>query len=97
MLPSPRHHPTQCPRLVGCLLQLLVGDREGLVVGECVGSGIRARLQAGELRQTLLGHGQKKRQRKALRAVRKRNSGNWGKFVHNFVQISHSRKYVNLA
>ena len=73
-------HP-QCPRLVGRLLQLMVGDGEGLVVGEGVGSGIGAGLQAGEPGQSLLGHGQKKMQRKALRAVRKRNSGNWGKFV----------------
>ena len=75
-------HP-QCPRLVGRLLQLMVGDGEGLVVGEGVGSGIGAGLQASDLGQSLLGHGQKKMQRKALRAVRKRNSGNWGKFVQN--------------
>ena len=68
-------HP-QCPRLVGCLLQLVVGHREGLVVGEGVSSGIRAGLQGGELGQSLLGHGHKKMQRKALRAVRKRSSGN---------------------
>ena len=41
-------HP-QCPRLVRRLLQLMVGDGEGLVVGEGVGSGVGARLQAGEL------------------------------------------------
>ena len=73
-------HP-QCPRLVGRLLQLVVGDGEGLVVREGVGSGIGAELQAGELGQGLLRHGQKKMQRKALRAVRKRNNGNRGKFV----------------
>ena len=95
---------SQCPRLVGCLLQWVAGDGEGLVVGEGVGSGIGAGLQAGELGQCLLGHGQKKMQRKALRAVRKQNSANWGKFardsyeIHtNFVRISHSRECVNLA
>ena len=75
-------HP-QCPRLVGGLLQLVVGDKEGLVLHQGVGSRIGAGLQECELRQCLLGHGQKKRQRKALRAVRRRNSGNWGKFVPN--------------
>ena len=54
-------HP-QCPRLVGRLLQLVVGDGEGLVLREGVGS----RIGAG-----LLGHGHKKKQRKAFRAVRK--------------------------
>ena len=39
----------QCPQLVSRLLQLMVGDGEGLVVGEGVGSGVGARLQAGEL------------------------------------------------
>ena len=77
----------QCPRLVGRLLQLVVGDWEGLVVGEGVGSGIGAALQAGELGQGLLGHGQKKMRRKALRVVRKRNSGNWGTFVRNWYEI----------
>ena len=62
-------HP-ECPRLVGCLLQLVVGDGEGLIVGEGVGSGIEVGQQAGGLGQGLLGHGQKRRQRKALTAVR---------------------------
>ena len=75
-------HP-QCPRQVRRLLQLMVGDGEGLVVGEGVGCGVGARGQAGELGHSLLGHGQKKMRRKALRAVRKRNSGNEGKFVRN--------------
>ena len=35
-------HP-QCPRLVRRLLQLMVGDREGLVMGEGVGCGVGAR------------------------------------------------------
>ena len=73
-------HP-QCPQLVGRLLHLVVGDGEGLVLRKGVGSRIGAGLQGGELRQRLLGHGEKKRQRKALRAVRKRNSGNWGEFT----------------
>ena len=76
-------HP-QCPRQVGQvgrLLQLVLGDGEGLVLRQSVGSRIGAGLQGGELGQSLLGHGHKKKQRKALRAVRKRNSGNWGKFV----------------
>ena len=92
-------HP-KCLRLVRCLLQLMVGNGEGLVVGEGVGCGVGARGQAGELRHSLLGHCQKRMRRKALRAVRKRNSGNEGKFVRNsyefrtnFVRISHS---VNL-
>ena len=79
-------HP-QCPRLVGRLLQSVAGDGEGLVVGEGVGSGIGAGLQVGELGQVLLGHGRKKMRRKALRAVRKRNSRNWGKFVRNSYQF----------
>ena len=73
----------QCPRQVRRLLQLMVGDGEGLVVGEGVGCGVGARGQAGELGHSLLGHGQKKMRRKALRAVRKRNSGNEGNFVRN--------------
>ena len=79
-------HP-KCPRLVGRLLQLIVGDGEGSVVGEGVGRGIGARLKAGELGQSVPGHGQKKMRRKALRAVRKRNSGNRGKFVPNLYEI----------
>ena len=96
-------HP-QCPQLLGRLLQLVVNDGEGLVVGEGVSSGIGAGSKAGELEQGLLGHCQKKMQKKALRAVKKRNSGNWGKFVRNsyeihtnFVRISQSRESVNLA
>ena len=64
-----------------------MGDGEGLVVGEGVGSGIGAGLQGGKLGQSMLGHGHKKMQRKALRAVRKRNSGNWSKFVRNSYEI----------
>ena len=48
-------HP-QCPRLVRCLLQLMVGNGEGLVVGEGVGCGVGARGQACGLRHSLLGH-----------------------------------------
>ena len=55
-------HP-QCPRQVGRLLQLVVGDEEGLLLREGVGSGIGAGLQGGELGQSLLGHGHKKKQR----------------------------------
>ena len=73
------HH--QCPRLVGRLLHLAVGDGEGLVLRQGVGSRIGAGLQGGEPRQPLLGHGQKKRQGKDLRAVRKRNSGNCGEIT----------------
>ena len=75
-------HP-QCPPLVCRLLQLMVGDGEGLVVGEGVGCGVGARGQGGELGHSLLGYGQKNMRRKALRAVRKRNSGNEGKFARN--------------
>ena len=39
-------HP-QCPRQVRRLLQFVVGDGEGLVVGEGVGCGVGARGQAG--------------------------------------------------
>ena len=73
-------HP-HCPQLVGRLLHLVVGDGEGLVLRQGVGSRFRAELQGGELGQRLLGHGHNKRQIRALRAVRKRNSGNWGKFT----------------
>ena len=65
----------QCPRLVGRLLHLVVGDGEGLVLRRGVGRRIGAGLQGGELRQSLLGHGHKKRQIKALEAVRRRKSG----------------------
>ena len=75
-------HP-QCPRQLRRLLQLMVGDGEGLVVGEGARCGVGARGQTGELGHSLLGHGQKRMRRKALRAVRKRNSGNEGKFVRN--------------
>ena len=76
-------HP-QCPRLVRCLLQLMVGDGEGLVVGEGVGCGVGARGQACELGHSLLG---KEKNAKALRAVTKRKSGNEGKFVRNSYEI----------
>ena len=56
MLPSPQHHPPQCPQLVRRLLQLMVDDGEGLVMGEGVGCGVGARGQDGELRHSLLGH-----------------------------------------
>ena len=93
-------HP-QCPRLVRRLLQLMVGDGEGLVMGEGVGCGVGARGQAGELRQSMLGRCQKRMRTKALTAVRKRNSGTDGKFVRNpyeiranFVRIR--RKFVRI-
>ena len=56
-------HP-QCPRLVRRLLQLMVGDGEGLVVGEGVACGVGARGQAGELGHSLLGHDSKRRMRR---------------------------------
>ena len=65
----------------------MVGDGEGLVLGQGVGCGVGAQGQAGELGHSLLGHGQKKMRRKALRAVRKQNSGNEGKFVPNSYKI----------
>ena len=46
----------QCPRLVPCLLQLMVGNGEALVVGEGVGCGVGARGQACELRHSRLQH-----------------------------------------
>ena len=55
-------HP-QCPRQVRRLLQLMVGDGEGLVVGEGVGCGVGARGQASELGHSLLGHYQKRMRR----------------------------------
>ena len=56
-------HPP-CPRLVRRLLQLMVRDREGLVVGEGVGCGVGARGQACELGHSLLGHDSKRRMRR---------------------------------
>ena len=50
-------HP-YCPRQVRRLLQFMVGDGEGLVVGEGVSCGVWARGQAGELGHSLLGHDQ---------------------------------------
>ena len=41
----------------------MVGDGDGLVVGEGVGYGVGARGQAGQLGHSLLGHGQKKMRR----------------------------------
>ena len=78
----------------------MVGNGEGLVVGEGVGCGVGARGQAGELRHSLLGHCQKRMRRKALRAVRKRNSGNEGKFVRNSYEFRTNFTFcesVNLA
>ena len=46
----------QCLRFVPGLLQLMVGNREGLVVAEGVGCGVGARGQACKLRHGLLGH-----------------------------------------
>ena len=82
----------QCPRQVRRLLPLMVRDGEGLVVGKGVGCGVGARGQAGELGLSLLGHGQKK-MRREFEKMRKRNSGNEGKFV----RISYEFCYVNLA
>ena len=56
-------HP-QCPRPVRRLLQLMVGDGEGLVVGEGVDCGVGARGQAGELGHSLLGNDSKRRMRR---------------------------------
>ena len=42
----------RCPRLAGRLLHLVVGDGEGLVLRQGVGSTIGAGLQGGELRQS---------------------------------------------
>ena len=53
----------QCPRLVRRLLQLMVGDGEGLLMGEGVGCGVGARGRAGELGQSLMGHCQKRMRR----------------------------------
>ena len=63
MLPAHNIIHPQCPRPVRRLLQLMVGDGEGLVVGEGVGCGVGARGQVGELGHSLLGHGQKKMRR----------------------------------
>ena len=52
-------HP-QCPRQVRRLLQLMVGNGEGLAVGEGVSCEVSARGQAGELGHSLLGHDQKR-------------------------------------
>ena len=52
-------HP-QCPRQVRRLLQLMVGDGEGVLVGEGVGHGVGPRGQAGDLGRSLLGHCQKR-------------------------------------
>ena len=56
-------------------------------MGEGVGCGVGAHGQAGELGHSLLEHGQKKMRRQALRAVRKRSSGNEGKFVRNWYEF----------
>ena len=56
-------------------------------MGEGVGSEIGAGLQAGELGQGVMGHGQTKMQRRALTALRKRDSANWGKFVQNWYEF----------
>ena len=49
----------KCPRLVCRLLHLLVGDGEGLVLRQGVGSSIGAGLQGGKLGHGLLIHGQR--------------------------------------
>ena len=87
MPPSPPHRPPRVPPTGRSPPPIARGRRGGLGSGQVVGSGIGAGLQVGELGQSLLGHGHKKMQRKALRAMRKRNSGNWGKFVRNSYQI----------
>ena len=53
-------HP-QCRRLVGRLLHFVVGDGEGLVLRHGIGNLSGAGVQGGELRQSVLGHGHKKR------------------------------------
>ena len=104
MLPSLQHRPPSSPRQVGRLLQLVVGNGEGLVLRSGVGSKIGAKLQGGELGQCLLGHGQKNRQRNTLRAAGKQNSANSGKFVRDsykprisFLRMLQSREFVNVA
>ena len=81
MLPSPHHHPPLVP-LTGTSPPPIDGGRRG-GLGSWRGCRLRvgARGHAGELGHCLPGHGQKRMQRKALRAVRKRNSRNEGKFV----------------
>ena len=76
-------HP-QCPQLVCHLHQVMVGDREGLVVGEGVGCGVGARGQGGELGHSLLGHGQKK-MRTEFESCEKAKQ--WK--LHEFLQISY--------
>ena len=80
----PSHSILDCegPGLVGRLLYLVRGDWQGLILRQGVGSSIGLGLQGRELRKTL-----EHRQIKALRAVRQRNSGKWGKFVRNWYKI----------
>ena len=95
-------HP-HCPRQVRRLLQLMVGDGEGLVVGEDAGCGVGARGQVGEM-DIVCWDIVKRECEESSRAVRKPNSRNEGKCVQNsyeigtkFVRISHSRECVNLT
>ena len=53
----------QCPRQVDRLLQLMVGEGEGLVVGEGVSCGVGVQGQVGGLGHSLLGHCQKRMRR----------------------------------
>ena len=72
----------QCPRQVRRLLQLMVGDGEGLLVGEGVGCGVgpEAKLASCEI---VCWDIVKRECKESSRGVRKRNSGNEGKFVRN--------------
>ena len=89
-------HP-QCPRLVGRLLQLMVGDWEGLVVGQGVGSGIGARLQGRRARTESAGTWSKENAKKGFERCEKAKQWKLGQIRTRFVQISHSRESVNLA
>ena len=75
----PGHYIVHCkgPGLVGRLLHVVMGDRQGFVLHKGVGSSIGAGLQGRKLGESLRGHGQ----RKALRAVEEGNGGKLGKFV----------------
>ena len=83
-------HP-QCPRLVARLLHLVVGDGEGLVPRQGVGSRFGAALRGGELRQRFAGTWSQEVATKGFESCEKAKQWKLGqihvKFIENWYEF----------